>query len=86
MRLTSASHSGMGLFCLTPVSQCGNPQPLAAAAMNPPMDYDSTLGTLAAQNAVTPIVPPFQNLPAHIDDVNGVTGSFTWNYKLAKWN
>ena len=54
--------------------------------MNPPMDYDSTLGTLAAQNAVTPIVPPFQNLPAHIDDVNGVTGSFTWNYKLAKWN
>jgi hypothetical protein len=75
----------MRILPLMPVSGCAL-EIGALAVMNPPMTYDSTLGTLAAQNAASPIVPPFQNLPAHIDDVNGVMGSFTWNYKLAKWN
>ena len=54
----------------------------AGQTANPPMSYDSTLGTPTAQG----IVPPFQNLPASIYDINGTAAIFGWNPKNATWN
>ena len=71
----------MGIFILTPVSECENSQPQAATAMNPPLTYDVTLGTPTAQG----IVPPLTNLPAHIDELNGVGPAYVWNPNLGKW-
>ena len=71
----------MGIFILTPVSECGNSQPQAATVMNPPMVYDVTLGTPAAQG----ILPPFTNLPAHIDAMAGDGPAYVWNPNLSQW-
>jgi hypothetical protein len=46
------------------------------------MTYDVTLGTPAAQL----IVPPFPNLPCHLDEVNGVGSAYTWNITKQAWN
>lgn len=46
------------------------------------MVYDKTLGTPTAQN----IVPPFTNLPAHIDEINGSGPAYVWNYNNQTWN
>ncbi len=51
-------------------------------AINPPMTYDSTLGSPSAQG----IVPPYQNLTAHIDDITGAHGSYTWDFNTGTWN
>jgi hypothetical protein len=45
------------------------------------MVYDSTLGTPAAQV----ISPPFTNLPAHIDEVNGIGAAYVWNPSTGTW-
>ena len=71
----------MGIFILTPVNECCNSQPQAAASMNPPMTYDVTLGTPTAQA----IVPPFTNHPAHIDEQAGVGPAYVWNPTLSQW-
>jgi hypothetical protein len=71
----------MGIFILTPVSECENSQPQAATVMNPPMSYDVTFGTPAAQG----ITPPFTNLAAHIDELNGVGPAYVWNQNRGQW-
>jgi len=48
---------------------------------NPPMNYDVTLGTPTAQG----ITPPFTNLPAHIDEINGAGAVYTWSQVLGAW-
>jgi len=53
----------------------------AGVTANPPMSYDSTLGTPTAQG----IVPPFQNLPAMIYDIHGTGNGYNWNYTTAAW-
>jgi len=69
----------MSAISLAPVSEFsfGN-LPVAA---NPPMSYDVTLGTPAVQL----ITPPFTNLVAHIDEINGVGPSYVWNPTSAAW-
>lgn len=71
----------MSILCPSPLVLGSVPALIAITAINPPMIYDSTLGTPDAQK----IIPPFQNLPAHIDDITGAHGSFTWNYLLGVW-
>jgi hypothetical protein len=71
----------MRILPLTPAGECAL-EIGALAVMNPPMTYDKTLGTPTAQA----IVPPFQNLPAHIDEITGTGAAYTWNYKLGIWN
>ena len=72
----------MSILCLQPLALGGGFVPFALTASNPPMTYDKTLGTPSAQA----IVPPFQNLPAHIDEITGTGPACTWNYKLGIWN
>jgi hypothetical protein len=71
----------MGLFVLTPVSQSCSSGAQSSSSMNPIMTYDSGLGTPNTQK----IVPPFPNLTAHIDEVNGIASAYTWNVIQQKW-
>lgn len=70
----------MAFFSLTPVSWTCTAPP-AATSMNPPMNYDVTLGSPAVQA----LAPPFPNLPAHIDEINGAGPIYTWNQKTNAW-
>jgi hypothetical protein len=48
---------------------------------NPPLSYDNTLGNPNAQN----IIPPYPNMVAHIDDINGAGSAYVWNPNLGQW-
>lgn len=51
------------------------------AASNPIITYDVTKGNPNAQG----IVPPYTNLAAHCDEVNGVGTAYVWNTVQGKW-
>ena len=73
----------MSAVSLFPLPQCCPSVPLVqTATYNPPMGYDSTLGTPAAQG----IVPPFPNMLAHIDDTVGSAKSYVWNINTQAWH
>jgi hypothetical protein len=48
---------------------------------NPPMYYDSTLGTPTAQG-ITPIFP---QLAASIYEINGIATMYGWNPAKGQW-